>query len=183
MAPCEVPDCEKPRGHGRKCYMHYSRMRYHGSTDSPLRPWQDRFWEKVDRSGQCWVWTSATDRAGYGLLGGRAPMRQAHRLSYLLAYGDPGDYHVCHTCDNPPCVRPEHLFLGDDAANLGDMATKGRSAWGGSNSRAKLTAPQVHQIRELLAAGVLQREIAQQFDVSRPTVSDIKRGRSWYQLR
>ncbi len=162
--------------------MHYHRMRYHGSTDDPIRPWQKRFWAKVDKSGECWVWTSVTDRAGYGLLGGRTPERSAHRLSYRIAYGDAGESHVLHRCDNPPCVRPDHLFLGDDALNHADMANKGRSTWGERHRNAKLNRSEVREIRRLAASGVLHREIARRFNVSRATISDIHRRRSWYHL-
>ncbi|MFD4912850.1 hypothetical protein ACFWNR_06460 [Streptomyces virginiae] len=162
--------------------MHYHRLRYHGSTDRPGRSWEERFWEKVDKTPNCWIWTGARDRAGYGLLGGNAPMRAAHRLSRLLAVGNPGDQHVLHRCDNPPCVRPDHLFVGDDATNHADMAAKLRSTWGEKNAHAKLTEGEVRQIRALLAQGMLHREIAGQFGISRGTVSDIHRGRSWKNL-
>lgn len=181
---CEVAGCLKPQRHGRKCYMHYHRMRYHGTTDDPRRPWQETFWSHVDKRGECWLWTSCLDRRGYGVFGAtRAPSRSAHRLSWIIATGkDPGQLHVCHRCDNPPCVRPDHLFLGNDAANLGDMAAKKRSAWGERSSHAKLTANNVQQIRLLIAAGELHRVIAEQFGVSRTTIGDIKRRRSWHQL-
>jgi len=136
----------------------------------------------VDKSGDCWVWTAVTDRRGYGLLHG-APYRAAHRLSYLLAYGDPAGLHVCHRCDNPRCVNPAHLFLGTDADNLGDMAAKGRSLWGERNMHAKLTVEQVLEIRRLAAdGGLLHREIAARFGVTRVTVTDIHRRRSWRHL-
>jgi len=164
------------------CYMHFGRWRKHGSTDDPVAPWQTRFWSKVDKAGGCWVWTSATDRSGYGLLGGRAPERYAHRLSWRIVRGDPGPRDVLHRCDNPPCVRPSHLFLGDDASNHADMASKRRSTWGERNVHAKLAADDVREIRRLAASGVRQRDIAERFNVSRVTVSDIHRRKSWYQL-
>lgn len=182
MEFCEVSGCDKPKGQGRKCYMHYHRLRYHGTTDDPRQPWQERFWEKVDKTEDCWIWTSAVDHRGYGLLGGNAPMRPAHRLSYLLAYGHPGDGQVCHTCDNPPCVNPRHLFLGDNALNRADMAAKKRSTWGERNRHAKLTEDQVREIRRQAADKVLHRVIAERFGISRATVSDIFHRRSWHQL-
>jgi hypothetical protein len=184
QATCEVEGCEKPKGHGRKCFMHYRRMRYHGSTDDPRRPWLETFWSHVDKSNDCWVWTSSVDRRGYGLFGAtRAPIRAAHRLSWYIATGeDPGTLHVCHHCDNPPCVNPAHLFLGNDAANHADMATKQRSSWGERSGHAKLTEGDVREIRQLAARGVRHAEIAERFSVSRVTVSDIHRRKSWYQL-
>lgn len=183
MRMCNVDGCTKKVGQGGMCYMHYHRMRYHGTTDLVRQTWQERFWSKVDKSGSCWLWTAARDRAGYGLFGStQAPGRAAHRLAYLLANEDPGERHVLHRCDNPPCVNPAHLFLGDDAANHADMASKLRSTWGEKNARAKLTVDQVRAIRSQLDEGVPHRVIAEAFGISRPTVSDILHRRSWYHL-
>lgn len=179
---CVVDGCSKPRGQQKRmCFMHQYRMRKFGSTENPRPGWEQRFWQKVQKGPDCWLWTACVDRKGYGMLG-KAPIKAAHRLSYLLAYGDPGDRHVCHRCDTPACVRPEHLFLGTDADNLADMAAKGRSAWGEKNHHAKLTSDDVQEIRRLKRLGRLHRDIASQFGITLSTVSDITRGRSWSQL-
>lgn len=93
------------------------------------------FWSKVDKSGgpdACWPWTAHTRRRGYGCI--RLPGRNvvAHRYAWALTHGaEPTpDRFVCHRCDNPPCCNPAHLFLGDAAANMADMASKGRAATG-----------------------------------------------------
>lgn len=94
------------------------------------RPLEERFWEKVDKSGDCWVWTRSTNGSGYGQITmprAGAPML-AHRVSWLLHYGPiPAGLFVCHRCDNPPCIRPEHLFLGTNRDNSRDMGAKGRA--------------------------------------------------------
>jgi hypothetical protein len=88
-----------------------------------------RFWAKVQKSDGCWNWTGAKDQHGYGdfRMGGRAMgSTRAHRVSWFLTFGLSPKAHVLHHCDNPSCVRPDHLFLGDDLANMRDMSAKGR---------------------------------------------------------
>jgi HNH endonuclease len=88
----------------------------------------ETFWEKVDKSGECWVWTRNSDKNGYGLVRWHGKYVKAHRLAYRLATGvDPAGMYVCHKCDNPPCVRPDHLFLGDNQINQKDSVEKGRN--------------------------------------------------------
>lgn len=101
-----------------------------------LRPVKDpviRFWSCVDRTGECWVWTAYVNPAGYGqFMRTWRSVVQAHRYSWELAHGpvdDPAMF-VCHHCDNPRCVRPEHLFLGTAKDNHDDMVRKGRHAHG-----------------------------------------------------
>lgn len=90
-----------------------------------------RFWSKVDKSGECWVWLGGKNRNGYGVFryGGKADGRMvdAHRFSYEITYGViPAGAFICHHCDNPPCARPDHLFKGSLSDNVLDSARKGR---------------------------------------------------------
>lgn len=126
--------------------MHYSRWKRHGDLHTTLRasvpagtPSEDRFWAKVDKSGDCWVWTASVfrERLGYGKFQtgsnrGESRVAYAHRVSWELHFGPiPNGLFVCHHCDNPPCVRPDHLFLGTAADNVRDMDRKGRDRhWG-----------------------------------------------------
>ena len=87
----------------------------------------DRFWDKVDKSGDCWMWTAYKDQKGYGRFGIGSKLYSAHRLSYEWSYGDfDKKLCVCHTCDNPGCVNPEHLWLGTRRDNNIDRDNKGR---------------------------------------------------------
>jgi hypothetical protein len=91
----------------------------------------DRFYTKVDKTDTCWIFTGYKDRDGYGQYGirdqGIKVSYQAHRFSYEAETGIyPGKLLVCHHCDNPSCVRPDHLFLGTNKDNMEDMVKKGR---------------------------------------------------------
>ncbi len=101
----------------------------------------ERFWSKVHKTDSCWEWTGSLDRAGYGRFGFRSTNWKASRVSWTLTFGEiPAGIHVCHKCDNPKCVRPEHLFLGDYQANMDDMNSKGRNG-----HKAKTHCPRGHE--------------------------------------
>lgn len=148
-----------------------------------------RFWAKVDKvngpvhplHGQCWVWTAATQRGGYGGFFNGKKWSAAHRVSLAFSGVAVSDgHHVLHRCDNPPCVNPAHLFLGTHADNMRDMCQKGRHGerynLGSANAKAKLAESQVAEIRVSSARSAV---LAEKFGVHRSTIHRIRTGRDW----
>jgi hypothetical protein len=133
----------------------------------------------------CRVWTGPTMTGGYGYVSmGRGHYERAHRVAWESHVGPiPERMIVCHACDNPPCIRIDHLFLGTDASNALDKVAKGRARGGrlrGERSpNAKLTSRQVIEIREKRAAGMLHRQLAAEYGVWQGTISTICRRRTW----
>lgn len=97
----------------------------------PESEWPARFWRRVTLSPGCWEWQGGRGTRGYGRYSPRRGHSQyAHRYAYQLAFGPiPEGYHICHHCDNPPCVRPTHLFAGTASDNAKDMWAKGRASF------------------------------------------------------
>jgi hypothetical protein len=123
----------------------------------------ERFWSKVEKGDGCWEWKGRRHKQGYGVFWIGRTILLAHRVAYRLATGDdPGANVVCHRCDNPPCVRPDHLFLGSQQQNMADMSRKRR--------RHRLSHTQVEEARLLLAVGAPVAEVAQRFGVAATTV-------------
>ena len=136
-----------------------------------------RFESKVYRTGECDIWLSTQTSSGYGRMSVDNTQCFAHRLAWMYEHGDiPDGMLVCHKCDNPLCVNPQHLFLGTTQENTGDRQAKGRQANGERQHLAKLTASDVIAIR---ASGKLLRELAAEYGVSIATVSHVKRGDTW----
>lgn len=88
---------------------------------------EERFWAKVDKTETCWLWTAGKDRRGYGKFKSQGKTVRAHRYSYMLVNGSiPNGLFVCHECDVPGCVNPQHLWLGPPSSNTRDMVLKNR---------------------------------------------------------
>lgn len=143
----------------------------------------DNFWAHVKKTKSCWLWTAGKAQ-GYGVFKLNGKIAKAYRHSWALANGPiPKGGWICHRCDNPPCVRPSHLFLGDRLANMHDMMEKGRARHlhgaGHPRPMAKLTNENVRQIKMMLLDGMSNQIIADKFSVDQSNISHIKRGFTW----
>lgn len=144
----------------------------------------DRWLEKVHKAEDCWIWKGAKKPTGYGNFYMAGKYVGAHQASYEFHRGPiQAGMYVCHTCDNPSCVNPDHLFLGSPAENQRDMKAKGRasgvSKGGDFHPLAKLNHATAKEIRALRANGAQLKEIAQQYGVSEGTVSLISSNKIW----
>jgi len=145
----------------------------------------DRLWNRTNRESGCWIWTGCKNADGYGTISVNGKMHMAHRLSWELTNGPiPNGLFVCHKCDNPSCINPEHLFLGTNKDNMQDKVKKGRKNGGGPargerNGSAKITKADVLEIRKLHANGISGRKIADKFGISDSQVFRIILNQCW----
>jgi hypothetical protein len=138
-----------------------------------------RFWAKVDKSGDCWLWTGAILKTGYGSIRIDHKAIRAHRAAYELSVGPiPAGALLRHTCDNPRCVNPTHLLLGNKRSNTQDAIERGQHRCGERDPKAKLTNQNVIEIRDALARGETGRALARRFGVGESAISQIKTGKS-----
>lgn len=146
-----------------------------------------RFWRKVDRSAgpeACWPFMGSRRAAGYGVISVGKKNDLAHRVAFRLAKGGviPDGMLVCHSCDNPPCCNPAHLWLGTDGDNIADMIRKGRAVFhrGERVAHAKLTASLVAELRQQKADGTLKcRAAARRLGVCPKTIRNACDGLTW----
>lgn len=134
---------------------------------------------------ECWLWTGSQQN-GYGSLkfGSRVTSFRAHRVAFELAYGISTEgLFVCHSCDTPLCVNPNHLFLGTPKDNMTDKVSKGRHSHGENHGGSKLSESDVREIWRQFKSGIRQAQISRNFGVTPTTVNDIIRGRRWLHLK
>lgn len=168
-----------PRFCSEACY-----VSYHTTHHTPL---VTRFWQKVNKTKTCWLWTGFKMAWGYGGIAkdNSRPMKQlyAHRVSWEIHNGPiPAGLSVLHNCpggDNPACVNPAHLYLGTHKDNMADMVAKGRSLKGEKCPNAKLTKAQVLKIVSAYRSGEKSKVIAKRFKIHYQSVRDIVRGKVW----
>lgn len=158
-------------------------------------PLEERFWSRVEKTDSCWLWRGQKSGPhGYGKIGAAGSKGNilAHRCAWQLTYGDiPDGLCVLHKCDNPPCVNPEHLFLGTMTDNMADKTAKGRQQKGESSGYNVLTETQVREIRRRYANRKLVNKrtakgdpdaitaIAADYGVSFVTIFDLVKRKTW----
>jgi hypothetical protein len=159
----------------------------------PLKPMPiaERFWRHANKADDCWNWTAHRQPHGYGKFMVNGIGKWAHRVAWELANGAiPTGMHVCHSCDNRSCVRPDHLFLGTPLDNQRDSVRKRRHIRGERGSHI-LTERQVLEILNTKTRGggrfassphPTQRDLAARYGVCIRTIAAIKQGRIWAHL-
>lgn len=135
----------------------------------------------LDKKTGCWNWLLGKDGWGYGQMTIKNKSIKAHRYFFEKANGEiPKGQNVCHSCDNPACVNPNHLFLGTQKENIADMFRKGRAVLvGESHPVSKLTWAKVELIRKEYAAGVSQTELGHQYKVTQANISAVVKNKTW----
>lgn len=148
------------------------------------------FFVMFDEAGKddCWPWKGSLSREnGYGKFGLDGKRHRAHVMSLVLAVGldaDPSKNQACHTCDNPPCVNPSHLYWGTRSDNMRDMVNRGRGKVPGikgeSHYKSGLSEDDVRKMRNLFkAGGCTQFELADMFGITQSAVSLIVNNKNW----
>jgi hypothetical protein len=146
----------------------------------------DRFEAKYipEPNSGCWIWTATTNQDGYGRFRFRGKLMGAHRFSMMI-YTEQENKNmcVCHTCDNPCCVNPAHLFFATHKENMEDKSRKGRVGFnpvkGTQHHNSKLTECDILKIRELLSSGLSQSKIGLLYGVSQGCIGTINQGITW----
>lgn len=170
---CQCQVSRKSKARCRKCAVKFK--------EDP----QKRFWFHVRKTPTCWIWEGAKNgNFGHGIFrfdSGKNIL--SHRFSWTIHNGPiPEGMNICHTCDNPPCVNPNHLWAGTTKDNVHDMIKKGRSnpPRGERQGNSKLTEEQVRSIRKEYIPGVtLQADIAKKYNIRYQTVDGICKRKSW----
>ncbi len=187
---CCIKGCDiKAYGLGM-CRAHWERAKKYGTPvghpTMAARVYRksspERFWDRVRKTEACWIWEGGKDKDGYGMFHGTVHgmhITRAHRWSYATVRGPiPPNTLVCHTCDNPPCVNPDHLFLGSNAVNMADRKTKGHYA-------TLLGAARPNALLDDEKAGSILKDprpyllIAKDYGISTSTVESVKIRRTW----
>lgn len=187
MKKCSIAYCEFPVIALGLCSRHYQAKRKYGDPETVKQKQHhgltasERFFLYTEKSDGCWIWKGFKDPNGYGRLNVNGIPMLASRLSYQVHYGSiPEGKYVCHKCDTPSCVNPEHLFLGTQQDNVDDMISKGRdkkrALKGMAHPNSKLTDDDVRAIK---ASNEQTKALSRRFKISEAVIHDIRKGKIW----
>lgn len=190
MGTCSIDGCDRTHMARGWCGYHYQRWFRHGDPETTINqprglPLEEGFrWNirgEPPADGSCWEWPGRRRKDGYGLLANKGRTVHAHHASLMVfkSMEVPDGMEVLHTCDNPPCVNPEHLLVGTHEENMKDSAKKGRQAGGSRNGRAMLTEADVLEMRVRRGNGESVSSLALEFGVRDSTASVAIRGITW----
>ena len=150
---------------------------------------ENRFWNKVHKlnetHGGCWIWLAGENPKGYGIFTlsehGKKETIYAHRYSWQIKYGRklPTVVLVCHKCDNPRCVNPDHMFIGNASDNIEDMCNKNRQSRGEQINTCKLSEEKVKQIRAAHTRGISVKDLSALYQVSTANIYCIIKKSTW----
>jgi hypothetical protein len=186
MHLCKIEGCEEIVISDGLCDKHLHRYLMHGDPVKCLVRSQnvlleDEFWGDVDvkSENECWIWRPGKNRQGYGKICIARQEYRAHRVAWELKFGKiPDGMLVLHKCDNPSCVNPGHLFLGNHQDNTNDCISKGR--FRSRYIKRSLSLEKAEEARRLYLSGKFkQRELAERFGVTFHHMHLILRGRYW----
>lgn len=144
-----------------------------------------RFWKKVSKQkeDECWIWNAYKHKKGYGYFHANGSVMKSHRISFILENKTliPKGMCICHSCDNPSCVNPNHLWMGTNMDNIKDSLMKGRRIGlrGEKNNSCKLKSKEVLKIRELFLQKIKAKHIAKMFNIGISMIYAIKQRRNW----
>ena len=167
------------------CYLKYPKEK---NPEKIKRTAKERFdinTDKGSKKSDCWVWNGLKNKGGYGRMRIDNKDWTSHRYSWSIHFGEiPHGLLVCHKCDNRACVNPNHLFLGTHSDNAIDMVSKGRNRddKGSKHPMAKLNEKQVIDIRSKIDSGIMQKDLAEFYCISRGVISQIHRRVKWVHI-
>lgn len=166
------------KGEGKYC-SHHCQMIYRNKINHVDQ--RERFLLGIStemNENDCWIWAKAKDKDGYG----QFDNMRSHRFSYVLFKGEiPVNMIVCHSCDNPSCVNPDHLWIGTHKDNALDRDLKNRAniARGSRQRMSKLTEEKVKLIKRRIAEGIRSCDLSKEFNISNQVISQIRHHKAW----